>query len=158
MPDYTSLGTYKYGHVRDTPLQIDNHQRAVDDFQTRKQLKLAFAEGKLTLDDDEKINDFCNKFIVDRALVVKRLEAMQWSKFRKPKTEEERKEEEMKKYSDFIWVKLAGGKGLDKLKVKSSNKYLHHHMLLHCPQTEKKKKRSCSYRIISNQQILHRAT
>ena len=88
---------------------------------------------KLTL-DDEKINDFCNKFIVDRAPVVKRLEAMQWSKFRKIKRKvegrEASKEEEMKKYSDFNWVELAGGKGLDKLKVKSLDKYLQHHMLI----------------------------
>ena len=33
-------------------------------------------------------------------------------------------------YSDFDWVELAGGKGLYKLKVKSLDKYLQHHMLL----------------------------
>ena len=97
MPDYTLLPTYKYRHVRDTPLQTDNHQRAVDNFQPRKQLKLAFSVGKFTLDDDEKINDFCNKFIVDRALVVKHLEAMQWSKFRKTKRKEERREASKRK-------------------------------------------------------------
>ena len=106
--------------------------------------KLAFSEGKLTLDDDEKINDFCNKFIVDRALVVKRLEAMQWSRFNKTKRKEERreasKEEEMKKYSDFNWVELAGGKGLDKLKVKSLDKYLQHHMLITALKLRKKEK------------------
>ena len=74
---------------------------------------------------------------------MKRLEAMQWSKFRKTKRKEERreasKEEEMKKYSDFNWVELAGGKGLDKLKVKSLDKYLQYHMLITALKLRKKR-------------------
>ena len=73
---------------------------------------------------------------------MKCLEATQWSKFRKTKRKEERreasKEEEMKKYSDFNWVGLAGGKGLDNLKVKSLDKYLQHHMLITALKLRKK--------------------
>ena len=56
--------------------------------------KLVFAEGKLTLDDNEKTNEFCNKY-VDGALVVEHLEAMQWSKFKKSKGN--RREEKLQK-------------------------------------------------------------
>ena len=69
MPEYTLLPIYKYWHVRDTPLQTVNHQRAVDDFQPRKQLKLAFSEGKITLDDDEKINDLAINLVLTELLL-----------------------------------------------------------------------------------------
>ena len=65
------LPDYKYKHVNDTPLMINGQRRPVDDYQPRKQIKVAFTEGKISLQDDEQISAFADKYIVEKHLVIK---------------------------------------------------------------------------------------
>ena len=89
MPD--SGNKYKYRHVNDTPLKIDGKMRDVDDFQPRKQIKIAVLSGTLSLDDENQMKKFCDEYIVDKELVITCVENIRAKKVRKEKNKDERK-------------------------------------------------------------------
>ena len=80
MPD--SGNKYKYRHVNDTPLKVDGKMRDVDDFQPRKQIKIAVLSGTLSLDYENQMKEFCDKYIVDKELVVTCVENIRAKKVR----------------------------------------------------------------------------
>ena len=71
IPDKSRLPKYHYKHVRDTPAQINDCMREIDDLQLRIQIKKAVKEGDLSLDDEESVKKFSKSNIVERPLVIK---------------------------------------------------------------------------------------
>ena len=142
VPD--SGNKYKYRHVNDTPLKIDGKMRDVDDFQPRKQIKIAVLSGTLSLDDENQMKEFCDKYIVDKELVITCVENIRAKKVRKEKNKDERKRksenEKGKTYHDFNWVELYENDTVKKLLVCSLNKYLLHHRMASCLKMSKKSK------------------
>ena len=107
MPD--SRNKYKYRHLNDTPLKIDGKMRDVDDFQPKKQKKIAVSSGTLPLDDENQMKEFCDKYIVDKELVITCVENIRAKNVRKEKNKDERKKSENEKGKtchDFSWVEL----------------------------------------------------
>ena len=56
-------------------LMIDGIRRLVDYYQPRKQIEVAFTDGKIILRDDEQISAFADKFIVEKRLGIKNCKA-----------------------------------------------------------------------------------
>ena len=133
---------------------IDGKRRPVDDYQPRKQIEVAFTEGKISVHDDEQISAFADKYIVNKRLVIKKLESMEWNGLRKEKRESEKKAsskfEDSKKYDEFDWVYLCTNKGLEKMKVQNLDKYLTCNRL----ETTKKLKKKEKIMVIRNHILL----
>ena len=144
MPDYSLLPNYKYLDVNSTPTVINNKERDIDDLQPRKQLQLAFSLGKISLEQEENIASFCDKFIVEKDYVVKSLEQMHWNRLKRKKRAEQRKislkEEESKAYHHFDWIQLLDTGHLNKLRVKTLDLYLQKNNLRTAMQLKKREK------------------
>ena len=143
MPD-TSASAYRYLHVRDTPLKINGKIQEVDDFQRRRQIKQALAAGTLLQHDEEQTELFCNKYLVEKHLLMACVNDIRTKQLKKEKSKIERKhkteEEKGKKYSDFNWIELFETGNLKILLVGSLNKYIMFHKLDICLSMIKKKK------------------
>ena len=63
MPDYAS-NKFKYLHVKDTPIEIDEVRRPVNQFNPRVQLKCSFKEGTVNIEDPSTITSFSERYIV----------------------------------------------------------------------------------------------
>ena len=61
----------------------DGKMRDVDDFQPRKQIKIAASSGTLSLDDENQMKEFCDKYIVDKELVITCVENIRTKKSKK---------------------------------------------------------------------------
>ena len=68
-PDYDKLPGYRYKHVSVTPTKVNGSARPVDDFQPRANLKEAFNSKTINLTNEEFVDKFCGKYIVDKKLV-----------------------------------------------------------------------------------------
>ena len=120
---------YHYLSVDNTPV----HNRAPDDFQPRAQLRKLFFEGDIKCGDNDKIEAFAKKYIVNPDLVKEYLEHLTNIEVRKNVRQEEKrkakKDEETKGYGDYNWEELYKSGNLKKLKVPELNKYIFHHNL-----------------------------
>ena len=122
MPNYEVLPKYHYKHVSETSRSNDGSLMETDDFQPRKNIKLAFETEHLSADHDEQVNTFCNKFIVDKSLVLKHLIHLKALEALKIKIKERRvakaqDEEASREYKDHDWFNLIESKDFEKLKV-----------------------------------------
>ena len=140
-PDYTKLPECHYKHVEETPLITESdQQRAPDDFQPRANLKMAFENNTVSLNDMESIEDFCNKYGVTEKVVKEHLEHLQTLKRLRDMRSSERQrgklERQNKSYDDYNWVKLVEDGEIGKLLVPELHKYIEHHNL---PITGKKR-------------------
>ena len=89
------------------------------------------------------MKEFCDKYIVDKELVITCVENIRAKKVRKEKNKDERKRksenEKGKTYHDFNSVELYENDTVKKLLVCSLNKYLLHHRMASCLKMSKKK-------------------
>ena len=117
-------------------------------------LKLLLQKGRFPCTMMKKISAFADKYIVDKRLVIKKLESMEWNGLRKEKRESEKKAsskfEDSKKYDEFDWVYLCTNKGLEKMKVQNLDKYLTCNRL----ETTKKLKKKEKIMVIRNHILL----
>ena len=143
MPDYSN-NTFAYLHINDTPSHIENEARPLNDFNPRVKLKEAFANGNIQVDNDEQIQKFSKKFIVDQDLVIAALEDLQTREFAKSVRQEgknNRKDtEENKSYNDYNWKELIRTNEIKKLTIPNLNKYLRHNNLQQFLNLKKPKK------------------
>ena len=135
---------YHYQHVSVSPTDVNGVQRPVDDYQPRKHLKEVFSKGEVKLTDEESIETFCDKFIIDKRIAKASLEHLQTLELRKEKRKLEKQlagqEEDTKAYEDIDWEYYYKKNTLNKLKVKTLNKYLDHNKMNECLQLNKKEK------------------
>ena len=159
MPDESKLPEFHYLHVRDTPLEVDGKFREVDDFQPRVQIKKSLTDGSMSLQNEESISQFCNKFIVERPLLLKCVEHIQINDIKKAKRMQQRKAdstaETSKQYDDFDWVFLKDRDEIKKLNVGSLNKYIIHHNITCIMKFKKKQKVQVIENHIAAQQLLN---
>ena len=96
---------YRYQHVSVSPTDVNGVQRPADDYQPRKHLKEAFNKGEVKLTDEESIETFCDKFIIDKRIAKASLEHLQTPELRKEKRKLEKQlagqEEDTKAYEDI---------------------------------------------------------
>ena len=144
IPDYDKLPEYHYQHVSVSPTDVNGVQRPVDDYQPTKHLKEVFNKGEVKLTDEESIETFCDKFIIDKRIAKTSLEHLQTLELRKEKRKLEKQhssqEEDTKAYEDVDWEYYHKKNTLNKLKVKTLNKYLDHNKMNECLQLNKKEK------------------
>jgi hypothetical protein len=140
-PDYDALG-FHYMDVDATPDQIDGRARNVDDFQPRKQAKIAMMEQRLGT--DEEIENFSKKYIVEKGKLKKYIDHLAVLDVGKTKRAEKRKEmlemEKKKTFSDYDWQKLFDDGSLSKLKVCELDKYLRNYNIRSTHKLKKKGK------------------
>ena len=134
VPNYELLPDYHYRHVSDTSLYTDNGcPREPDDFQPRQKINQAFQFGTLSASDEDQLNSFCDKFIVEKSFVLKRLAHLQVQETFKSKRKEQRiakaAEEDNKQYKDYNWFALVDNNKFGKTRVKILDKYLVEHSM-----------------------------
>ena len=132
-PDHSLLPEYHYLHSSVTPLTTDGEKREIDDFQPRIQLKRALRNGSLDISDEESVLQFCDKYLIEKELLLKCTEHFLYTELMKKKREQVKKiarENEIEKaYVDFNWDDLVETGALKQLLVSSLNKYLTFHGL-----------------------------
>ena len=133
-PDVTALPGLKYLPHDKTPNRTtDGHQRPLDDFQPRAQIKKHVKEGKLTLTDSESITSFSKAFAVEEDLVRNYLEHLQYLKLKKLKRRDDRKKkkeaESQMTYNDYDWEDMFKKGTLKKKTVPVLDLFLEKHQL-----------------------------
>ena len=133
-PDVTALPELKYlPHDKTPNTTTDGHQRPVDDFQPRAQIKKHVKEGKLTLTDSESITSFSKAFAVEEDLVRNYLEHLQYLKLKKLKRRDDRKKkkeaESQMTYNDYDWEDMFKKGTLKKKTVPVLDLFLEKHQL-----------------------------
>jgi len=111
-----------------SPTILNGIEREVDDFQPRKRIKQLFqSEGEAAF-KGEKLQEFCNKYIIDMNIVKRYVEHLQTLELNKDKRKTKRNEntcaEIMKNYKDLNWISHYENNSLAELKVKTLDKYL----------------------------------
>ena len=129
-PDYDKLPGYHYKHVSVTPTKVNGIARPVDDFQPRAKLKEAFTSKTINLTNEESVDKFCDKYIVDKKLVKDSLQHLHHLEVKNIKKQQERQlrsqREDEVNYDTIDWQQYYDNKCLSKLKVKTLDKYLLH--------------------------------
>ena len=101
VPNYELLPDYHYRHVSDTILYTNNGcPREPDDFQPRQKINQAFQFGTLSASDEDQLNFFCDKFIVEKSLVLKRLAHLQVQETLKSKRKSKESQKLLKKITN----------------------------------------------------------
>ena len=164
-PDSSKLPTYHYLSPNSTPRHNDDgSQRASDDFQPRSQLRKLHVEGKIGLDDTNKIEEFSNKYITSTECVKEYLEHLKNIEIRKATRIQEKHDtnlkEKTKSYDDYDWKGIYEVGELKKLKVCELDKYLNYHHLPKAKMTKLQKLQVISAHISQQicQQILRNAS
>ena len=143
-PDYSKLPEYHYLHVSATPKVLNGVEREVDDVQPRKRRRYFFHNEGMAAFEEDKLQEFCDKYIVEMSVVRKYLEHMQTLELNKEKrrTERQRKrsEENLQRYNDIDWVSHYKNSSLKQLKVKTLDKYLEKHEMPAYLSVKKKEK------------------
>eukprot|EP00794_Sanderia_malayensis_P013418 gene13418-14794_t len=143
-PDYSKLPEYHYQHVSVTPKVLNGVEREVDDFQPRKKIKEFFESEGITAFEENKLQEFCNKYIIEMSVVRQYLEHLQTLELNKEKRKLERKrnisEENLQNYEDIDWVSHYKNSSLKQLKVKTLDKYLEKHEMTAYLSVKKKDK------------------
>lgn len=121
------LPTYHYKDVFETPnTKDDGTPRIPDDFNPRAALQKAFENGELS--EEGSLEEFCNKYIVEKKLAESYLAHLHYLKHMKEIRSNERQkksiEENQKSYKDYDWMEMCRKGELGKLKVKELDKYL----------------------------------
>ena len=126
-PDESRLPDYHYKDVFDTPTDA---RRPPDDWQPRHHIKKKFAEGSLKLEDEEAINLFSKRFIVQEELVRAYLQHLinleRLKKLRKADKQQKKKQTEEKRFEECDWETLSRTGQAQKLLVHELDKYLKH--------------------------------
>ena len=143
-PDYSKLPEYHYQHVSVTPKVLNGVEREVDDVQPRKRIKDFFQNEGLTVFEEDKMQEFCDEYIIEMSVVRRYLEHLQTLELNKEKrkTERQRKssEENLQSYEDIDWVSHYKNSSLKQLKVKTLDKYLEKHEMANYLSVKKKEK------------------
>ena len=138
-PDYEAL-EFHYLDVDATPEQIDSKSRDIDDFQPRKQAKIAMTEQRLGT--EEEIENFSKKFIVEKGKLKKYIDHLAVLDIGRKKRAEKRKEkleiEKNKTFSDYDWQRLFDDGSLLKLKVCELDKYIENYNIRSTNKLKKK--------------------
>ena len=141
---YPKPGTGSYFHAKDTPVQVGGVLRATDDYNPRVQLKILFNNGMLSLDDVEKIDEFAERYIVDKIIVLdalKEMRAAQVMALAKKKDRAKLKQANAQKvYADYDWNAIIEGGDLKKMLVTDLDKYIDYHALKHLRNKNKPQK------------------
>ena len=74
-----------------TPTKVNGTARPVDDFQPRAKLKEAFTGKTIDLTNEESVDKFCDKYIVDKKLVKDSLQHLHHLEVKKIKKKTARK-------------------------------------------------------------------
>ena len=110
MPDHSLLPEYHYLHSSAIPLTSDGEKREIDDFQPRIQIKRALRNGSLDICDEENVSQFCDKYLIEKVLLLKCTEHFLYTELIKKKREEVKKmarENEIENaYDYFNWAYL----------------------------------------------------
>lgn len=140
-PDYEADG-YHYKSVFDTPTQIDGKERAIDDFQPRKQAKDYMAKGNLG--NDEEVKQFSDTFIASEVLVKKYVDHLKRLEINKTKRAEKqqlkKQQNNNKMFEDYDWVAMFNNGLLKSLNISDLNKYLSHYGMQHSLKLKKAEK------------------
>ena len=86
--------------LNDTPVNEDvdsQSWRKPDDFQSRAQLKKLFSSNDISSKSQEKIDEFCKQFAVDRNLVIDQLHHLEYLEYKKQKRSSKKKVEQAAK-------------------------------------------------------------
>ena len=89
-PDYDKLPGCHYKHVSVTPTKVNDIARPVHDFQPRTKLKEVVTSKTPDLTNEESVDKFCNKYIVDKKLVKDSLQHLHHLDVKKIKKQQER--------------------------------------------------------------------
>ena len=76
-PDYSELPEYHYQHVSVTPTVLNGVEREVDDVQQRKRIKEFFQNEGMSALEEDKLQEFCDKYIVEMSVLRRYLEHLQ---------------------------------------------------------------------------------
>ena len=135
-PDVSKLPEHHYLAYKNTPLVDENGAtRQVDDFAPRPNLKKLFKSEAISLQEEHSsvIDEFSNKFIVSRPLVVNYLTHLTNMKrvagIRQRERDQIRITRDQKTYEDYNWQGRYQNGTLAKLVVSELNKYLEYHNL-----------------------------
>ena len=127
MPDYAS-NKFKYLHVKDTPSEIDEVRRPVNQFNPRLQLKCSFKEGTVNIEDPSTITSFSERYIVPESIVKLALDDLVFKHMtkeaRKRETRIRREAEKKLGCEDIDWLGKVEDGGIKNLLVETLNKYL----------------------------------
>ena len=85
-PDYLALPKYKYCDLMSTPTE----DRITDDFLPRAHLKDLFKKHQISSSNQEKINAFADKYIVDAKLIVSYVKHLELLEIKKKKWAEKK--------------------------------------------------------------------
>lgn len=123
-----------YLSVSTTPSHHENgNEREVDDWQPRANIVKLFGCGEISLEKDDKLTEFSEKFMVKKEYVqsyVQHLTNLQTTRIirQKERATEQAKRKE-KGYEEYDWMELVLKGELAKLTVLELNKYLTKHNL-----------------------------
>ena len=106
-------------------------KREVDDVQPRKKIEDFFQNEGITAFEEDKLQEFCDKYIIEMSVVRRYFEHLQTLELNKEKRKVERQrkssEENLQNYDDIDWVSHYKNSSLKQLKVKTLDKYLEKH-------------------------------
>lgn len=131
VPDPLRPGHYQ--SVSTTPTHNNGEERKVDDWQPRANIIKLFGYGEPSLEKEDKIAEFADKFMVKKEYVqsyVQHLMNLQTTKNMRQKersTAQARRKE--KGYEEYDWMELVLKGHLGNLRVLELNKYLTKHNL-----------------------------
>ena len=122
-----------YQSVSTTPTHNNGEERKVDDWQPRANIIKLFGYGELSIEKEDKIAEFSDKFMVKKEYVqsyVQHLTNLQTTKNMRQKersTAQARRKE--KGYEEYDWMELVLKGHLGNLRVLALNKYMTKHNL-----------------------------
>ena len=105
-----------------TPTKVNGIARPVDDFQPRANLKEAFTSKTIDLTNEESVDKFCDKYIVDKKLVKDSLQDLHHLEVTKIKKQHKRllrsQRQDEVNYDAIDWQQYYDSKCISKLKGK----------------------------------------
>ena len=131
VPDHTRPGHYQ--NVSTTPSHDNGTEREVDDWQPRANITKLFASGELSLEKEDRVIEFSEKYIANKEYVVSYLlHLTNLSTAKKIRQNERILEQARRKertYEGYNWLKLVLRGELSKLTILELDKYLKKHKL-----------------------------
>ena len=121
--------------LNDTPVYEDvasQSWRKPDDFQPRAQLKKLFSSNDNSSKSQEKIDEFCKQFAIDRNLVIDQLHHLEYLEYKKQKRSRKNKKVEqaakkLNTYDDIEWQKLYTERKWKTLRVNELDLFIEKH-------------------------------
>ena len=140
MPDYAS-NKFKYLHVKDTPSEIDEVRRPVNQFNPRVQLRFSFKEGTVNIEDPSTITSFSERYVVPKSIVKLAFDDLIFKHMtkeaRKRETRVRIEAEKKQGFEDIDWLGKVEDGGIKNLLVETLNKYLLKYNMMGCLKLKK---------------------